>query len=291
MFGGMGETFTTRGFDADDAGVAGELLAAAFTGREREFPGVEQALEVGPLMLAQTGSRLLVAEDDKGRLAGLARWWDEEGIAWLDLLAARRAGAGPALMRAVERGAQDHGLRLLRARVPQGSRLEDFFRWRGYIPVAHERDGPGHEAQTVLEKRLPLLTVREQRRGDASAIGELTGEDPWVFEQGTRPGWFVLADGERVVGAIAVRETSRGAGAVRAPMLRGEYEGRGLEVWMLERAALYAGTNGMLSLTVPASAPLDRLRRELEDNRWFREGAGTDAVYRKQLGGANLLEP
>ena len=64
-----------------------------------------------------------------------------------------------------------------------------FARW-GYLPISRETGEWADREQVLLtlEKRLALLTVREQRREDATAIGELTGQDAWVFEQGARPG-------------------------------------------------------------------------------------------------------
>lgn len=282
-------SFLVRSFQADDAAGGDTLLAAAFAGAEEAFPEAREATAMGLARLAQTGHRLLVAQDAHG-LAGVVRWREDEGLAWFDLLAAARAGAGPALVRAVEHSAQDGGLRLVRTRVPVGSRCEGFLRWRGYVPVAREPALAGHAPRLVLEKRLPLLTVREQRRSDADAIAVLTGEDPWVFTQGQRPGWFVLADGERLAGAVALREASPGAGAVRGPWLSPAYRARGLEVWMLERAAVFAETNGMLTVSVGASPTLDGLRLELEERRWFREGQGVAAVYQKRFAGKLLDE-
>ncbi|MCC6381063.1 MAG: hypothetical protein IT304_01065 [Dehalococcoidia bacterium] len=283
------QTFAVRPFQADDSAAGDGVLATAFAGADAAFPEAHDARTLGLARLAQTGHRVLVAEDAAG-LAGVVRWREEEGLAWFDLLAAARAGAGPVLVRAVERAAQDGGLRLVRTRVPAGSRCAGFLGWRGYVPVAREAGAAGRAPRLVLEKRLPLLTVREQRRSDADAIAALTGEDPWPFTQGQRPGWFVLADGERVAGAVAVREASRGTGEARGPWLAPAYRGRGLEAWMLERAALYAETNGMVTVAAAASAALDALRRELEERRWFREGQGAAAFYRKQLTGRPLAE-
>jgi hypothetical protein len=53
---------------------------------------------------------------------------------------------------------------------------------------------------------------------------------------------------------------------------------------MLERAAFYAATNGFATAAVPASAALDRLQRDLEDRRWYPEGAGREARYVRRLG-------
>lgn len=193
-------------------------------------PGTELAV------LAQTGSHVLVAATGE-EVAGLVRWWERDGIAWFDLLAAIVPGAGRELVRAAGRAAQDAGLRLVRTKVPEDSRLPGYFGRLGYGPVSRE----GHEsgaAWLVLERRLPLLTVREQRRADAAAIGALSGEDAWVYEQGHRPGAFVLSDGDLVAGFITVRDGGGGVAEIRPPVLLRRYEGRGLELWMLERAAL-----------------------------------------------------
>ena len=185
--------------------------------------GVETAI--------QTGSGFVIAERDD-RVGGVVRWQVEEGIAWFSLLLSTVPGAGRTLVRAMEMRAQDHGLRLIRTRVPEHRRLPDvFLRW-GYLPVGRVMvDG---ESVLTLEKRLPLLTVREQRRADAAAIGELTGEDPWVFEQGARPGWFVASDGERVIGVLSVRDAGAGTATIDVPTLDPAYRGRGIEVWMVD---------------------------------------------------------
>jgi GNAT superfamily N-acetyltransferase len=260
--------FTTRQYGQDDATAVDDLLQQGFAGFEDDYPGSADALELGAARLAQTGNRLLVAEDLDG-IAGVVRWRDEDGVGWLDLLVSGVTRAGRALVRAVEQTMQDRGIRFLRMRVPGDGPLAEYFGRMGYLPVAHEG---GQRSQVVLEKRLPLLTVREQRRSDAAAIGALTGEDPWPFEQGVRPGWFVLADGERVVGAIAVRDPKTGVAEVCEPALDDAYRGRGLEVWMLERAAIYAETNGFHTIQVAATKAIDGYERDLEERRWFKDG-------------------
>ena len=263
------KSFAVRPFRPDDAVAVDDLLAQAFAGFEEEFPGSGDALALGAARLAQTGHRLLVAEDGHGP-AGAVRWSDEEGVATLDLLASAATHAGRALVRAVERAAQDHGLRLLRARIPEGdTALDVYFSRLGYLPIAREM---GDSPRLLLEKRLPLLTVREQRRSDAAAIAALTGEDPWPFEQGVRPGWFVLADGERVAGAVAVQDTRTGLARVTEPALADLYRSRGLEVWMLERAAIYAETGAFHTIEAPAGGALKKYERELEERRWFKDG-------------------
>jgi GNAT superfamily N-acetyltransferase len=50
------------------------------------------------------------------------------------------------------------------------------------------------------------------------------------------------------------------------------YRGRGLEPWMLTRAATWAATNGFHTVAVPA-ALVDRVpERDLEDLGWFPRG-------------------
>ena len=211
-------------------------------------------------MRMQTGEAFLLAECD-GDVVGVVRRSEEEGIASFDLLASCEAGAGRALVRAVEARAQDGGLRLVRARLPDEPRLADYFAALGYLPIGRANEAFGGEQVAILtvERRLPLLTVREQRRSDADAIASLAGEDPWPFEQGPRPGWFVASDGDRVVGVIQARDTGGGLAAIREPALAAGYEGRGLDAWMVERAADYAGTHGSHTAELPlteATAPL-----------------------------------
>lgn len=280
--------FTIRAFTPDDATAADGLLAQAFAGFEHDFSAAAEALARGTLVLSQTGSALLVADDAEG-VAGLVRWWPDEGVAWLDLLVSAAPWAGAALVAAVERRAQDAGLRLVRLSAPDRSGLEAYFGRLGYLVVMRAPSADGGTPQVTMEKRLPLLTVREQRRTDAAAIAALTGEDPWVFEQGPRPGWFVLADGDRIAGAVAVRDAGAARAVVRGLWLEARYRGRGLERWMAERAAQYAETNGFALVELPATG-LEPLRRAFEDARWFLEGAGADTVFVKRLAGATLAE-
>lgn len=269
--------FAVVPLDEDHAEAARTLVARAEPCGWR--PGID------PVLLAQTGSRVLVALRGD-MLAGMVRWWDDDGIAWLDLLAAEVPGAGRELVRAVGRAAQDAGLRLVRAAVPEDGPLPDYFGRLGYLPVGRKsKDSVTH---LVLERRLPLLTVREQRRSDAAAIGELTGEDPWVFEQGARPGWFVAADGDTLIGVIGVRDAGAGTAELTSPALRADYTGRNLELWMLDRAALYAETNGFHTARVPASRALRSHQRELEDRRWFLEGEGDEAAFVRRFAGERL---
>jgi ribosomal protein S18 acetylase RimI-like enzyme len=256
-------TFSFRLATTDDARAA----ATAYEGSG--LPGAP-ASPAEFERLTQTGHAFLVAEAE-GRVFGAIRVREDEGIAWFDLLVSRRPWAGAQLVRAVERRAQDRGIRLVRAVCPDGGILPDYFARLGYLPIGRHRSAAG-QAELLLERRLPLLTVREQRRSDAQAIASLTGEDPWVFEQGARPGWFVVSDGDRVVGAIQVRDGGSGLARMTVPALLPGYRGRQLELWMLERAATYAETNGYHTAEVEAVADLDPLKREMEDRRWFREG-------------------
>ena len=233
----------------------------------------------------QTGEAFLLAERDGGDVVGVVRRSEDEGIAGFDLLASREAGAGRALVRAVEARAQDGGLRLVRARLPDETRLADYFAALGYLPIgrANEAFRGDQVAILTVERRLPLLTVREQRRSDADAIAALAGEDPWPFEQGTRPGWFVASDGDRVVGVIQARDTGGGLAAIREPVLAAGYEGRGLDAWMVERAADYAGTHGSHTAELPLTERTAPLQRLLEDRGWDLE-RGADH-YVKRLSG------
>ncbi len=222
----------------------------------------------------QTGDAFLVAEW-QGAAVGAVHTWDDEGVAWFDLLISGRAGAGRALLHSIERRAQDAGLRLVRARVPDAPLFPEYFTRRGYQPIARET-APGGPIWT-LERRVPLLTVREQRREDADAIAALTGEDPWPLSQGPRPGHFVLADGSRIVGFTKVRDGGGGRARITDPVLADGYEDRRLELWMIERAAYDASVRGFQTAEVGPSPGLTVLRRDLEDRRWFIEGtAGRD---------------
>ena len=221
-------------------------------------------------VMTQTGHAFLVVEAE-GELAGAVRFRDEEGIGWFDLLVAGQTWAGAQLVRAVERGAQDRGTRIVRCRCPDQALFADYFSWLGYLPIGRNSNEAG-EPELLLERRLPLLTVREQRRADAEAIGQLTGEDPWVFEQGARPGWFVAADGDRIVGVVQASDGSKGLARISVPILKASHRGRALELWMLDRAATYAETNGYHTAEVEADASLEDVRKGLEDRYWIRDG-------------------
>lgn len=255
--------FTIRPITAEDAAAGEQFYRAA---------AVSLA---GPLeLMLQTGNAFLAAYDAAGRVRGLVRYWDDEGIAWWDLLISAAPGAGRALVRGVEMRAQDRGLRLVRLMAPDAGRLLPLFHRWGYRTVGHTREDHDGAPVTmaVLEKRLALLTVREQRRADADEIGAISGEDPWVYGQGARPGAFAAADGDRVVGFVSVRDGGSGLAMISEPALLEAYRGRGLELWMIERAATYAETNGYHTAEVPASAELNAQRRALEDRQWRREG-------------------
>lgn len=280
--------FAVRAADSDDAPELAELLAEAFAESDACFPEPEPPSAADLAVRMQTGEAFLLAERGDW-VVGTVRHTEDEGIASFDLLASGEAGAGRALIRAIEARAQDGGLRLVRARLPDDPRLADYFSALGYLPIARANEAFRGEPLSVLtvERRLPLLTVREQRRSDASAIEALAGEDPWPFEQGHRPGWFVAADGDRVVGVIQARDTGGGLSAIREPVLAAGYEGRGLDAWMVERAADYAGTHGSHTAELPLTERTAPLQRLLEDRGWDLE-RGSDR-YVKRLGG-QLLE-
>lgn len=265
--------FVVRQAGQEDA----SLVAAAL----RDGGPAVEALPASEVeRLVQTGQRFLVVEGD-GEVCGSVRDREEEGIAWFDLLVANVAGAGRALVRAVEMDAQERGLRLVRCRAPE-ERLGDYFGWLGYFPVSRE-DVDG-EAMLVLERRLPLLTVREQRREDAAFIGELTGRDTYALELGARPGWFVAADGDRPVGVTWVADGGGGEAELATPVLVDGYRGRGLEVWMLERAAYHAQHGGYHRARVAGDRWLGAQGRDLEDRGWFPDG---DGYVRRLAGGGH----
>lgn len=263
--------FTIRPATIDDAGELAGLYIESFGASiplPRDAPDVIET--AGASRLLQTGHAFLVALLGD-TIAGAVRHGDRDGIAWLDLLVSAVPGAGAALLSAVERRAQDRGLRLVHAAVPDGSPVELFFSRHGYVGYSRETDSEGRSWLHV-ERRLPLLTVRQQRRSDAESIASLTGREAWVFEQNVLPGWFVASDGDRVVGAVSVSDLGGGMGEVSVPALLDDYRGRGLEVWMVERAATHGETGGYHTLQLAADPSLEPLARDLEDRRWFREG-------------------
>ncbi len=271
--------FTIRTALPEDAPAASAVLRAAFEG-EHELFSEPATLTPGAFeVVLQTGHRILVAET-AGQVAGVVRLWDEEGMGWLDWLASACPRAGRALLRAAEIGAQDRGIRLMRANIPEGGALQDYFERFGYRPIA--RIMAAGRTLVTVERRLPLLTVREQRRADAAAIGEIAGIDPWPLAQENRSGWFVLSDGERLAGVISVKDGGGGLALFAEPVLLDEYRGRQLELWMIERATTYAETRGFHTAEITRSPVLDALERDLEDRRWFPEGKN----YRKSLGDA-----
>jgi GNAT superfamily N-acetyltransferase len=276
--------FFVRPATPDDAETAAGVLRTAFAKLADIFPEAASITAAEFNVLTQTGRAFLVAvtgEETDEAVVGVVRHWDEEGIAGFDMLAATDVGAGRALVRAIEQRAQDKGTRLVRTEVPQKSSLGNYFGMRGYMPIAQVTlDIDGNKVPFLrLERRLPLLTVRDQRREDAAIIGELTGEDPWMFEMNPRPGAFVAADGDDVVGFVQSKDGGAGISVVSEPLLFAEYEGRGLDVWMIERAATYAETNGAHTVELSATPRMDTVGRALEDRGWSRDGAGRDARY------------
>lgn len=256
--------FAFRLATADDSAVVAALYRRSGLA---DAPAADALFQV----MIQTGNAFLVAESGEA-VVGAIRFRDEDGIGWFDLLVSNRAWAGVELVRAVERLFQDRGLRLSRAYCPDQGILPDYFSKLGYLPIGRRTSEYGRP-ELLLERRLPLLTVREQRRADAAAIGELTDEDPWVFEQGARPGWFVAADGDRVVGVTQVADNGRGLARIRPPILASGYSGRSLELWMLERATTYAETNGYHTAEVDAVPSLDVVRKGMEDRYWVRDAS------------------
>ena len=268
---------TVRPATPDDADGVAHVVDVALADDTTTYPDAAMARDPGGAsLLMQTGSALLVClhEDE---VVGIVRHRDEEGVAWFDLLASIVPGAGRRLVHAVGTLAQDHGLRLARTKVPDDWTLSAYFARLGYVPVSRE-PGDGAVPLLVVERRLPLLTVREQRRADAAEIAALTGRDPWPFEQNILPGWFVLADGDRIAGVVGGQGLGGGVAKVLTPVLRDEYRGRGLEIWMVERTAYWAETNGFHTLELEPDAFIESLERDFEDKRWFRE----DGLLRKR---------
>jgi predicted GNAT family acetyltransferase/N-acetylglutamate synthase-like GNAT family acetyltransferase len=266
----MAGPFTIRLATSEDAVLAAGLYANSGMPEAPAAPGEFERM-------TQTGHAFLIAEDEHG-IAGAVRYHDDEGITWFDLLVSEEPGAGRELVLAICRGAQDRGIRLVRAETADRFPLPEYFGRLGFLPVGRgQRDG---QPTVTLERRLPLLTVREQRRTDADAIGTLTGEDPWVFEQGARPGWFVAADGDTVVGVISVADAGGGLARISAPTLLESYSGRGLDAWMVERASLYAETNGYHTAELPAEPRTITMRKALEDRFWHFDGDRYLRVYR-----------
>lgn len=255
--------FTIRAARSEEAAAIAKLYARTALA---DAPTTAAAFE----LMTQTGHAFLVAELN-GAIWGAVRYFDEEGIGWFDLLVSERPWAGAQLVRAVQRGCQDRGLRLVRCRCADSRVMEDYFARLGFLPIGRGPNAAG-EPELLLERRLPLLTVREQRRSDAEAIGDLTGEDPWVFEQGARPGAFVASDGDRVVGFIQCSDAGAGVAAFTVPVLDSRYRERNLEAWMVRRAASYAETNGFHSAEMPNDPALEPASKALEDAYWLREG-------------------
>lgn len=276
--------FLVRGASSEDASALAELIRKAFGDLLEAYPAAAEAADAGRLaLLLQTGAKMLVAEDDRGA-AGTVRWWREEGVAWFDLLASRRPFAGRTLVRAVERLARDLGLRLCRAAVLEGSRAERAFSFWGYFPVQRRQERG--RSFLVMERRLPLLTVREARREDAEVLSRLTGRDPWFFATMRPPGWYVAADGDAVVGVCWV-ERGGTEWSVGDLIVLPEHEGRGLEAWLLEWAAFYAATHGAERLRVQRSPLLERHAPELEARGWRPEA---DAFLRDLIASPPAIE-
>ena len=200
----------------------------------------------------QTGEGFLLAEFE-GWVAGVVRRSEAEGIAGLRPARLPRGGGGTRPHPRDRGRAQDGGLRLVRAQLPDEPRLADYFAALGYLPIGRANEEFRDERIAVLtvERRLPLLTVREQRRSDANAIAALADEDPWPFEQGSRPGWFVASDGDRVVGVIQSRDAGGGLAAIREPVLAAGYEGRGLDAWMVDAPPTTPGRTARTRLSCP----------------------------------------
>ncbi|GBD23939.1 hypothetical protein HRbin29_01612 [bacterium HR29] len=281
---GHSSGFIVRAAEPADAPTAASVVREAYGDLLESCPAAAEAADAERLaMLIQTGAAVLVAEGQSG-IVGAASWREDDGAAWIEFAASVQPRAGRALVRTIERRAQDRGLRFARVAVVEGSRAQAAFAFWGYTPVAR-REGVARPL-LVLERRLPLLTVREVRRADAEALASLTGRDAWFFAELARPGWYAAADGERVVGVVWA-ERREADWRVGGPLLLEEYRGRGLERWMLERAAQYAAMHGAQRIVAAASPLLIPLARELEERGWQREG---DRFVRDLIAFPPLLE-
>ena len=256
--------FVIRRAEPGDVAECAAVLAACYT-----LPPAT-ATDLAGWM--QTGTTLFVALRED-RVCAMVRHWSDEGIDWFDLLASTWPWGGVALIRHLGHFAQDRGIRLVRTVAPDEPAFEGYFGYSGFRPVGR-RTGPDGEALLVFERRVPLMTVREIRRSDADDLARLTGGDPWDFQYTLRPGWFVLSDGDRFAGYVRVREAGRGVGEISPPVVLEGYEGRRLELWMIERAAYYAETNAYHTLTLALTPSLQALRLDLEAAGWVREGEG-----------------
>ena len=67
---------------------------------------------------------------------------------------------------------------------------------------------------------------------------------------------------------------------ISAPLLDERYLGRGLDAWMVERASVYAETNGYHTAELPAEPRINAIRKALEDRFWVLDGERYLRVYR-----------
>jgi hypothetical protein len=231
-------------------------------------------------MSMQTGTRFIVAEA-AGELVGVARYREEEGAVVLDALASARAGAARSVVHAVERLAQERGLRWVRIEAAEECGVGELFpRW-GYQPVARSRMQAGEGGITrewtrlVFEKRVRLLTVRPARSDDQLALAAL-GVD-WPAASVT-----IIDDGGVVAGAVRTSRRGFGEGELGRPVIAESHRGRNLEAWLAEVAARSAATNGMALLHARSEEwPQDLLARG-----WREEPGG----YVRELGNLVTFE-
>ena len=125
-----------RPFQPDDAASVDDLWRSAFEGFEDDFPESAGVISLGAARVASMGWRVLVASDRSGASClGAVRCWDDEGVAWLDMLTSARPFAGRDLVHEVQRWAQERGFRLLRLEIPAGLGLAAYFQWLGFVEV------------------------------------------------------------------------------------------------------------------------------------------------------------
>ncbi len=261
----------------DDAAVAG-VITRAFD-EHRDLYDVSRWMPVETVRTHfQTGSLFFLAERSD-RPAGACRAWERDGIYWISALASLQPGAGRALTEAVERAAQDSGIRLVRFEGPEELGLDALFERWGYRVVSRERRPAGVDGMLrewtalTFEKRVRLLTCRPGRHGDEAALAGL-GID-------AAPASITVAvDGDEIVGAVRIQRRNSMEAELSDCRLAPGYEGRGLDLFLATVAARSAAIDGMLRLYVHRSGWPGTLvsRGWQEEGDWYVRELGDVAV-------------